>query len=81
MWCRSSGTPRSTAVGDGGGHLQSLLLGAALIVMASLCVMLGIVSDLIRTNRVPHRDQPRAHQAGALRHPARAADPDDGRLL
>jgi glycosyltransferase involved in cell wall biosynthesis len=39
------------ATGDGGGHVQSLLLGAALILMSSLCLMLGIVSDLIRTNR------------------------------
>ena len=39
------------AAGDGGGHVQSLLVGAALVVMSSLCVMLGIVSDLIRTNR------------------------------
>ncbi|NYJ01961.1 glycosyltransferase involved in cell wall biosynthesis [Nocardioides thalensis] len=37
--------------GEGGGHLQSLLLGTALIMMAALSVMLGIVSDLIRTNR------------------------------
>lgn len=39
------------ATGDGGGHVQSLLVGAALVVMSSLCVMLGIISDLIRTNR------------------------------
>lgn len=39
------------ATGQGGGHVQSLLVGAALVVMSSLCVMLGIVSDLIRTNR------------------------------
>lgn len=39
------------AAGDGGGHLQSLLVGAALVLMAGLCLMLGIVSDLIRTNR------------------------------
>lgn len=39
------------ATGDGGGHLQSLLVGAALVLMSSLCLMLGIVSDLIRTNR------------------------------
>lgn len=37
--------------GEGGGHLQSLLLGTSLIMMAGLSVMLGIVSDLIRTNR------------------------------
>jgi glycosyltransferase involved in cell wall biosynthesis len=34
------------------GHLQSLILGAVLLIMAFLSVMLGIVSDLIRTNRV-----------------------------
>jgi len=39
------------ATGDGGGHLQSLVLGTALILMACLSLMLGIVSDLIRTNR------------------------------
>jgi hypothetical protein len=35
----------------GGGHVQSLLIGAVLLVLSFLCVMLGIVSDLIRTNR------------------------------
>jgi len=39
------------ATGDGGGHVQSLLVGSALVLMAALCLMLGIVSDLIRTNR------------------------------
>ncbi len=39
------------ASGDGGGHVQSLLVGAALILMSALCLMLGIVSDLIRANR------------------------------
>ena len=39
------------AAGDGGGHVQSLLVGAALLVMSTLCLMLGIISDLIRTNR------------------------------
>jgi hypothetical protein len=39
------------ASSEGGGHLQSLLVGAALVLMSSLCVMLGIISDLIRTNR------------------------------
>jgi hypothetical protein len=35
-----------------GSHIQSLLLGVAGILVAFLCVMLGIVSDLIRTNRM-----------------------------
>jgi glycosyltransferase involved in cell wall biosynthesis len=35
-----------------GGHLQSLLLGAVFLIMAFLSVILGIVADLIRTNRM-----------------------------
>jgi hypothetical protein len=38
--------------GEPGGHLQSLLLGSVLLIVAVLSVMLGIVSDLIRTNRM-----------------------------
>ena len=41
-----------TAMDAQGGHLQSLIVGAVLLIMAFLSVMLGIVSDLIRTNRV-----------------------------
>ena len=40
------------AMDSEGGHLQSLIVGAVLLIMAFLSVMLGIVSDLIRTNRV-----------------------------
>jgi len=41
------------AVGDPGrGHVQSLLVGAVLMILAFLSVMLGIISDLIRTNRI-----------------------------
>jgi len=35
-----------------GGHLQSLLVGAVLLIMSFLSTMLGVISDLIRTNRV-----------------------------
>ncbi|HJQ43013.1 MAG TPA: glycosyltransferase family 2 protein [Jatrophihabitantaceae bacterium] len=35
-----------------GGHLQSLLIGAVLLIVSFLSVILGIVSDLIRTNRL-----------------------------
>lgn len=34
------------------GHLQSLLLGSLLLIVSVLCLMLGVISDLIRTNRV-----------------------------
>jgi glycosyltransferase involved in cell wall biosynthesis len=34
------------------GHLQSLMVGSLLMIVAMLCLMLGVISDLIRTNRV-----------------------------
>ena len=40
------------AGGERGGHLQSLLVGAVLLIMSFLSIMLGIISDLIRTNRI-----------------------------
>jgi glycosyltransferase involved in cell wall biosynthesis len=33
------------------GHLQSLLIGVVLLIMSFLSVIIGIISDLIRTNR------------------------------
>ncbi|MEO6699914.1 MAG: glycosyltransferase family 2 protein [Jatrophihabitantaceae bacterium] len=35
-----------------GSHLQSLLVGAVLLIMSFMSVILGIISDLIRTNRI-----------------------------
>lgn len=35
-----------------GGHIQSLLLGTVLLVLSFLSGLMGIISDLIRTNRV-----------------------------
>jgi len=41
------------AMGEpGSGHVQSLLVGSVLLIVSFLCVMLGVVSDLIRTNRI-----------------------------
>jgi hypothetical protein len=37
--------------GSTGGHVQSLLVGAVLLIMAFLSMVLGVISDLIRTNR------------------------------
>jgi glycosyltransferase involved in cell wall biosynthesis len=34
------------------GHLQSLLVGVLLLILAFMSLMLGVISDLIRTNRV-----------------------------
>jgi hypothetical protein len=35
-----------------GSHLQSLLLGTILLIMSFLSIIIGIISDLIRTNRI-----------------------------
>jgi glycosyltransferase involved in cell wall biosynthesis len=35
-----------------GGHLQSLLVGSLLLIVAFMSGMLGVIADLIRTNRV-----------------------------
>jgi glycosyltransferase involved in cell wall biosynthesis len=40
------------ALGHEGGHLQSLLVGAVLLILAFMSVIIGIISDLIRTNRI-----------------------------
>lgn len=38
-------------IGDGAGHLQSLVLGSALVVLGLLVAILGLLADLIGTNR------------------------------
>ena len=39
------------ANGDGGGHVQSLVLGGALLVLGVLVAMLGMLADLVAANR------------------------------
>ncbi|GAA4421489.1 glycosyltransferase family 2 protein [Georgenia halophila] len=39
-------------MGSGDGHIQSLILGTAMLVGALLCFALLIIADLLRTNRV-----------------------------
>jgi glycosyltransferase involved in cell wall biosynthesis len=39
------------AIGEGDGHVQSLLLGAVLLMMGFLTVMIGLLADLIQFNR------------------------------
>lgn len=39
------------AIGEGGGHVQSLVLGGALIVIAVLTFLFGLIADLIGFNR------------------------------
>ena len=42
---------------DNGNHIQSLILGGALISGALLAVALGVLSDLLKTNRILMEDQ------------------------
>ncbi len=39
------------AIGEGNGHIQSLILGSVLLILGMLSIMLGIVADLVGRNR------------------------------
>src|SRR5262249_33286074 len=39
------------AIGEGGGHLQSLVLGGALLVIGFITFLAGLIADLISFNR------------------------------
>jgi hypothetical protein len=44
----------AVSINDGttAGHIQSLLIGSLLMIAAFLCLVLNIIADLIRINRV-----------------------------
>lgn len=44
-------------MGDDGNHLQSLVFGGAMIVATLLAIALGVLSDLMKTNRILHEEQ------------------------
>jgi glycosyltransferase involved in cell wall biosynthesis len=66
-----------------GGHLQSLLVGAVLLIVAFLSVIIGIISDLIRTNRIliedtlEHTKKMRFGKDAVLSEPVSSAAPED----
>ncbi|PEQ10778.1 glycosyl transferase [Novosphingobium sp. PC22D] len=39
------------AIGDGGGHVQSIVLGAGLLTLGTVAAMFGLLADLIGANR------------------------------
>lgn len=45
------------AINNQGNHLQSLVLGSVFLICAFLCLVLGILADLIRINRILLEDQ------------------------
>jgi len=52
VWSASScSTIDHKANGDGDGHVQSLVIGGALLTVGVLVTTLGILADLIATNR------------------------------
>jgi glycosyltransferase involved in cell wall biosynthesis len=68
-----------------GGHVQSLLIGAVLLIMSFLSVIVGVVADLIRTNRsliedtLEHTKKMRFGRGAALPQlPLDVLDPDSG---
>ena len=42
--------------GSTGNHLQSLIFGVAMIVAGLLSLALGVLSDLLKTNRILHEE-------------------------
>jgi len=44
-------------IGEGGGHLQSLILGSTMLVGSLLCFALIVIADLLQTNRILLEDQ------------------------
>ncbi len=67
------------ALGDEGNHIQSLMLGGALISGALIAVALGVLSDLLKTNRILAEDQLerlKEQQYGPVR-PIAASDGSD----
>lgn len=42
--------------GNDGNHIQSLIFGSAMVVVAVLALALGVLSDLMRNNRILHED-------------------------
>ena len=61
-----------------GGHLQSLLVGAVLLVLAFLNVIIGVISDLIRTNRTLIEDNLEHTKKMRFAEPARLIALDGG---
>lgn len=67
-----------------GGHLQSLLVGALLLIISFMSMMLGVVADLIRTNRIliednlEHTKRLRFGETGSHAHNVETARDDVG---
>lgn len=66
------------ALGSDGSHIQSLIFGAIMLVGAGLALALGILSDLLRTNRILNEqmlERLKEQQYGPAVSPLRQAPP------
>ena len=66
------------ALGSEGSHIQSLIFGATMLMAASLALALGILSDLLRTNRILHEqtlERLKEQQYGPATSPLHRAAP------
>ena len=64
------------AIGDGGGHIQSLILGGVLIILGVVSIMFGVVADLVGRNRqLLETTLERVRRIEASVDTRRAADP------
>ncbi|MFM8320661.1 MAG: glycosyltransferase family 2 protein [Chloroflexota bacterium] len=61
-------------VGQAGGHLQSLLLGAILIIVGFQVLLIGLVADLIAANRKMMEEILYRQRRQELEHPAQAVE-------
>ena len=39
------------AIGDGGGHVQSLILGGTMVILGFLCFLMALLADVVSSNR------------------------------
>jgi glycosyltransferase involved in cell wall biosynthesis len=63
------------------GHLQSLLVGALLLIVAFMSVMLGVIADLVRTNRVLVETTLEHVKRMRFEHPDVASEPVSAHLV
>jgi glycosyltransferase involved in cell wall biosynthesis len=81
------------ALGDGSGHIQSLILTAVCLIIGGLLFMMGLIADLIATNRkllervhlrlqhIQHGERSTGTESlGAQAHPLRVPHPARGRI-
>lgn len=67
------------AMGNDGNHIQSLIFGTIMLVGAGLSLALGILSDLMKTNRVLHEqalERMKEQQYGPAVSPLQRFEPD-----